>query len=59
MSYTIFKLEGCEYTMKEKVIMELDEKETTLIKIYRSLSEEKKEKFYLMILSIEKLLQHK
>lgn len=43
-------------TVQKKTLMELDDNEKTLIDIYRSLPEEKKEKFYLMLLSIEKLL---
>ncbi|WP_416326402.1 hypothetical protein [[Eubacterium] hominis] len=42
--------------MQQKNVMELDENEKTLIEIYRALPEEKKQKFYLMMLSIEKLL---
>lgn len=42
--------------MPQKIVMELDENEKTLIEIYRSLPEEKQEKFFLMIQSIEKLL---
>ena len=55
MRYTICRLKGCE-KMEEMEAITVSEQEKELILLYRSIPDDKKEKFYTLLLSLKKLI---
>lgn len=45
--------------MEQKIVLEVNEEEKKIIELYRSLPFEKQEKFYQLMISLEKLLLSK